>query len=168
MKAHDCGDCPLHPNRRTFLSQATVAVASALAALAVSTELARAMPVSFTHALGRHDDTRQYAIPEQDGVQIDREAEVILVRWQHAVYAFALSCPHQRTMLRWRPDDARFQCPKHKSKYRPDGVFIEGRATRGMDRHAITRTDDAVQVDLAVLFKQDKDPAGWDAAVVRL
>ena|SRR5690349_2754580 len=112
--------------------------------------------------------TRAYPIPAQDGATIDREHEVIVVRWQAAVYAFNLACPHQNTALRWLGGDSRFQCPKHKSKYRPDGTFIEGRATRGMDRFAVRREGDAVAVDLDRLYKQPDDPAGWAAAVVRL
>ena len=62
----------------------------------------------------------------------------------------------------------RFQCPKHKSQYQPDGEFITGRATRGMDRLGIRRDGSTVVVDLDALHKQDDDPAGWAAAVVRL
>lgn len=93
---------------------------------------------------------------------------MILVRFEGHVYAFSLSCPHQNTALRWLPDDHRFQCPKHKSKYQPDGEFISGRATRGMDRFAIRRAGETVVVDLAVLHKQDTDAAGWNAALVTL
>ena len=56
-----------------------------------------------------------------DGVQIDRAQEVILVRWQSAVYAFNLSCPHQHTALRWNQGDGQFQCPKHHSNTGPTG-----------------------------------------------
>jgi nitrite reductase/ring-hydroxylating ferredoxin subunit len=112
--------------------------------------------------------TRAYPIPAQDGATIDRESEVIVVRWQGSVYAFNLACPHQNTALRWLEKDARFQCPKHKSKYRPDGTFIEGRATRGMDRFAVRREGGGVLVDLDRLHKQSDDAAGWAAAVVRL
>ena len=87
---------------------------------------------------------------------------------QGSVYAFSLACPHQNTALRWLGRDARFQCPKHKSKYRPDGTFIEGRATRGMDRFPLRREGDGVVVDLARLLKQTDDAAAWAAAVVRV
>jgi nitrite reductase/ring-hydroxylating ferredoxin subunit len=110
----------------------------------------------------------RYALPAADGASIDRDNEVILVRWQNAVYAFALACPHQHVALRWLEGDGRFQCPKHRSKYRPDGTFIEGRATRGLDRFAVTRDGASVAVDLDALHQQDKDPAGWSAAVLRL
>ncbi|MEP7087689.1 MAG: hypothetical protein ABI884_10315, partial [Gemmatimonadota bacterium] len=59
-------------------------------------------------------------------------------------------------------------CPKHHSKYRPDGVFIEGRATRGMDRLAIQRQGPTLLVDLDKMFKEDEDGAAWTAAVISL
>ena len=112
--------------------------------------------------------TRAYPLPTGDGATIDRENDVILMRWQGSVYAFSLACPHQNTALRWLGGDARFQCPKHKSKYRPDGTFIEGRATRGLDRFPIRREEDRVLVDLDRVLKQTDDAAAWAAAVVRV
>src|SRR5207249_687827 len=90
------------------------------------------------------------------------------VRYHNAVYAFLLWCPHQRTALRWYDDMQRFECPKHHSKYQPAGIFIEGRATRGMDRYALHKSGDTIVVDLAMVYQQDKDLAGWEAAVVKL
>jgi Rieske Fe-S protein len=78
---------------------------------------------------------------------IDKANQVILVRWQNAVYAFALSCPHQNQALRWDAKETRFQCPKHKSKYQPDGTFISGRATRAMDRYAVRHEGDTIVVE---------------------
>ena len=107
-------------------------------------------------------------MPAHDGAIVDRDHDVILVRWQGAVYAFALACPHQRVALRWLEKDGRFQCPKHKSKYRPDGAFIEGRATRGMDRFPVRREGESVVVETARLIKQTDDAPGWESAVLRL
>jgi Rieske Fe-S protein len=107
-------------------------------------------------------------VPAADGVQIDRDNEVILVRWQSAVYAFNLSCPHQNTALRWDGADARFQCPKHHSKYQPDGTFISGRATRNMDRFTLRLDANTIIVDVDAMHKSDEDQAGWSAAVVHL
>ena len=109
-----------------------------------------------------------YPIPPADGASIDRENQIILVRFQSHVFAFSLSCPHQNTALRWSESDARFQCPKHHSKYQPDGVFISGRATRSMDRHALRREGDNIVVDLDKVFRDDQDHAGWMAAAVTL
>jgi Rieske Fe-S protein len=141
-----CGGCAL--GRRAFLRDA-VALAAAV-------------------ALPAGGQTRVYPIPAQDGAVIDRENDVILMRWEGSVYAFSLACPHQNTALRWLGGDGRFQCPKHRSKYRPDGTFIEGRATRGMDRFPVRREGDGVAVDLGRVLKQTGDAAAWAAAVVRL
>ena len=169
---HDCGGCALHDgvddSRRRFLRDAALAVAGIAAALGLPAR-AGAMDMTFGTALRVDGTTASYALPAGDGATIDKEREVILVRWQGTVYAFALSCPHQRTMLKWKDDDGgRFQCPKHKSKYRPDGTFISGRATRGMDRYAVRRAGAQVEVDTGRLFREDEDKAGWDAAKVKL
>ena len=174
MSPHDldhpaggCEDCPLEPERRRFMRQAGT-FALTLVALGIPRRCANAMvprPVSARRWLGGNPS---YPIPAQDGAQIDRDAEVILVRWQNTLYAFNLSCPHQRTALRWYASDGQFQCPKHHSKYRPDGSFISGRATRGMDRFTLARTGDEVTVDVDAMHKQDADPAGWAAAALAL
>ena len=94
----------------------------------------------------------------------DRDNEVILVRFKSVIYAFALSCPHQNTTLRWMASDGRFQCPKHKSKYQPDGIFLSGKATRNMDRHPVRKSGKLVSVNLAVLYRSDKNPTEWAQA----
>jgi nitrite reductase/ring-hydroxylating ferredoxin subunit len=108
----------------------------------------------------------RYPIPASDGVSIDKTAQVIIVRYQGHAYAFNLACPHQNQMLRWLPKDGRFQCPKHESKYQPTGVFINGRATRNMDRLAIRVDGGSLVVNVDKMFMSDKDPSGWAAATV--
>ncbi|MBA2685890.1 MAG: Rieske (2Fe-2S) protein [Gemmatimonadaceae bacterium] len=164
----DCSSCSLFASRRSFLRDSLLAVAGALLAVGASDNTALA--ATFDTIAGRRgrDQTVKYPIPASDGVQIDKDNQVILVRWQNAAYAFNLSCPHQNTALRWDDADHRFQCPKHHSKYRPDGVFIEGRATRGMDRLAIQRQGPTLIVDLDKMFKEDEDGAAWTAAVISL
>lgn len=163
---HDCTECPL-ASRRDFLRDSLVAVAGVMASLGLA-RTASALPVSMTSALRRLGNQRSYAIPAADGAQIDKDNSVILVRWQGAVYAFNLSCPHQNTALRWNDSEHRFQCPKHHSQYQPDGTFIEGRATRGMDRLGIKRDGNNVMVELDSMYQQDEDPNGWAAQVVKL
>ena len=166
----ECRECPV-ASRREFLRDAALAVAGIAATLGFARS-ASALPEHFTigttRALRRLGDVLTYPIPAADGAQIDRNQQVILVRWQNAVYAFNLSCPHQNTALRWDDADHRFQCPKHHSQYQPDGEFITGRATRGMDRFTIHRDGDKVVVDVNQMHKQDEDPTGWTAAVVKL
>lgn len=111
---------------------------------------------------------RTYPIPTADGVTIDREAQVILVREQLSVYAFNLSCPHQNAAVRWNAGGQRFQCSKHDSKYLPNGTYTSGRATRNMDRFPVRRTAGAIVVDTSGIIRSDQNPAGWAAAVVKV
>lgn len=161
-----CGGCALDPERRAFLREAGAAVAGVLALLGAAPSIAAALPLALLAPIGAAGDSRTYAIPAADGASIDKDAEVILARWRGAVYAFNLACPHRNTALRWLPADGRFQCPKHKSKYRPDGAFISGKATRGMDRFAVRRAGSTVIVNLDQLYKQSDDPRGWAAASI--
>jgi nitrite reductase/ring-hydroxylating ferredoxin subunit len=160
----DCtNDCQLH-DRRRFLKQATLALGGVMAALAASPREAAAMPIRLGEALAVLGDEVTYPVPASDGATFDRDNEVILVRWKGELFAFALSCPHQNTALKWLDGDGRFQCPKHKSKYQPDGTFISGRATRNMDRFAIRKEGKGVVVNLAKMYKSDKQSALWDGA----
>jgi Rieske Fe-S protein len=163
----ECRGCTLQP-RRDFLIDTAILVAGALAAVGVDALRAAALPVRVGTALAVHDDEATYAIPDADGATMDKDNQVILVRYQQKGYAFSLSCPHQNTALRWHPEDNQFQCPKHHSRYRPDGVFISGRATRSMDRFAVKRSGDKIVVDLDTLYRQDKEPDAWAAAVIAL
>jgi Rieske Fe-S protein len=167
---NSCTDCPLAEvvERRRFLRDAALAAAGIFAALGAVASDARALPVRLVSPLSVRADERTYPLPSADGATIDKEESLILVRWQGTVYVFSLACPHQNTALKWEAHDAQFQCPKHHSKYRPDGSFIEGRATRGMDRFAVRRDADNVVVDLDKLYQQDKDAAEWKAAFVQV
>ncbi len=113
-------------------------------------------------------DSKHYPIPGADGATIDRDNQVILVRAQNQVLAFNLSCPHESSALRWRPELGRFYCRKHESQYTLLGQFITGRATRNMDRLGITRVGNDVVVDLSRMYRSDQNPAEWTAAVVKL
>jgi nitrite reductase/ring-hydroxylating ferredoxin subunit len=166
--APSCSGCELSLDRRRFLQGIGFASLAVLARLGVPQQVALAMTPLPTRARRSLGGNPTYPIPAQDGVQSDRDQEVILVRWQGAVYAFNLSCPHQRTALRWNQGDGQFQCPKHHSKYRPDGAFVSGRATRGMDRFSLARSGNEVVVDVGAMHKEDQDRAGWDAAVLHL
>ena len=162
----DCESCPL-TSRRDFVRNASISLAAIMASLGASRQ-ALALPVTMIDALTRSAGIITYAIPASDSVQIDKENEVILVRSQNVVYAFNLSCPHQNTALRWNEGAKEFQCPKHKSKYTPQGAFISGRATRGMDRFAIRRQGTSVVVNVDELYQEDENGAEWKSALVRL
>jgi nitrite reductase/ring-hydroxylating ferredoxin subunit len=156
LASSECGQCEFGDERRRFIGAA------------LGFAFAAALPARLAHALTSRGTEHRYPIPAGDSVAIDADNGVILVRWTGKVYALNLACPHQNTALRWQEDEHRFQCPKHKSRYQPDGTFIEGRATRSMDRLALRRDGEAVLVDLDKMFKQDEDQAGWTGAVITL
>lgn len=164
-----CAGCSAIP-RRDFLRDAGLFAAGILVALGAAPSRAFATPIDFISATrgGREDKT--YPIPAQDGVQIDKDAEVMLTRWQGKVYAFALACPHQNTALHWQDKDQQFECPKHHSRFDMQGIYIKdsGRATRGLDRLAIHKDANNVVVNLDKAFQEDDDEAQWKTAFVSL
>jgi nitrite reductase/ring-hydroxylating ferredoxin subunit len=161
--AHDCGPCQ---SRREFFGcvSASLTGAFVLPVIADALDLLPVVEAAGAQAGAEH----AYAIPAQDSVNIDKKAQIILVRYQQKVIAFNLACPHENTALKWRDGDKRFQCPKHDSKYTPEGVFKDGRATRNMDRLAIRRQGDQVFVSTDRLYMSDKQPKEWAEAVVPL
>jgi nitrite reductase/ring-hydroxylating ferredoxin subunit len=160
-----CEACPLVSDRREFLRSAA---AFALGALALSLPIRSATAKVVTSAIAGRK-MLSYQVPASDGAEIDRDNEVILVRYHNEVFAFNLSCPHQNTALRWNEDAARFQCPKHHSQYQPSGEFITGRATRNMDRLAIRRdANNNIVVDPDTMYQSDEDETAWNAAVIKL
>jgi len=152
--------------RRQFLQSAGCFSVS-LALLGVGAAEARALPVYITAGVQTGGE-RRYPIPSADGVNVDRSANLILVRFQNHMYVFSLSCPHQNNAVKWVPKDLQFQCTKHDSHYQPDGLHVSGRATRNMDRYVIRKENDEVVVDLHHWIQSDKDPAGWAAATIAL
>ena len=163
---HECTGCSL-ADRRTFLTQAAALVVGAMVGLGMSADRAVAMPLGIVTGMrSPNGKDASYPIPATDGATIDRDNDVIVARYQGHVFAFGLACPHQNTALRWLAPEARFQCPKHKSKYAPDGTFLSGRATRSMDRYAVRKDGTNIVVDLDKLYEQDKQSAEWQAAMV--
>ena len=163
-----CGSCPVGATvrRREFLRDLVTGAVVAAGAIGLGPRAASALPISFRAGRGARDD-KTYALPATDGVVIDKGESVIIARFESRVYAFSLACPHQNTALRWEAKAGRFQCPKHKSRYKPDGAFIDGRATRGLDRFAVRRDGDTLFVNLDALYEEDRN-AEWKSAFVQL
>jgi nitrite reductase/ring-hydroxylating ferredoxin subunit len=164
----DCASCTVGDamRRRDFLRDLAAGALVAAGAIGIAPNAAGAVPVAFVSGSGARDD-KAYALPSADGVVIDKEESVIIARAGGRAYVFSLACPHQNTALRWDAKASRFQCPKHKSRYQPDGVFIDGRATRGLDRFAVRRDGDRIMVNLDALYEEDKH-AEWKTAFVQL
>jgi Rieske Fe-S protein len=161
-----CGGCGEATSRRRVIGQMSAAALAAMAGVALRPGTAQAVPVVEASGTQTGPDEHSYPLPTADGVTIDRETQVILVRFQEKLYAFNLACPHENTALRWKPRDGCFQCPRHESQYKPDGTFISGRATRNMDRFAVKRAGDKLVVDLNRLYRSDQQAQDWSAAAV--
>jgi Rieske Fe-S protein len=152
-------------SRRAFMTHMTGAMLAAL----VGVETANAEErYEVREVIGRvvAPASKSYPMPAADGVSIDKSNQVILVRYQGKVIAFNLACPHENTALRWKQGAAKFECPKHNSRYTPEGTFIDGRATRNMDRLHVARDGNSLTVDLSKIIKSDEQPAQWAAAAI--
>jgi nitrite reductase/ring-hydroxylating ferredoxin subunit len=163
-----CPGCGGDSSRRDFLRRVSAVLAGVAGSLRIDADRLADVPLAFAAGRSIRVDEAAYPIPAEDGATIDKAREVILVRHEKAVYAFSLSCPHQKTPLRWESEANQFRCPKHKSRFQPDGTFIDGRATRDMDRYAIRREGEEVRVSLDKLYRDDENREAWIAAVVKL
>ena len=163
--ADACDGCG---SRRDFLRDAAAVLAGVFLGLGASAERAHALPVESAAPLHQAGSELTLALPAADGATVYPDHSMILARYAGAVYAFSLACPHQRAALRWMGAQGRFQCPKHKSRYRPDGVYISGRATRSVDRFALRRQDGNVVVNLSRRLREDEEREAWGAALVRV
>ena len=161
-----CGECRIAVGRRAFLRDTALAALGAVGAVAVSPAFAHA--VRAVRPASTAGPERVYQIPASDGVSIDEESDVILVRWQRRAYAFSSRCTHRGARLEWRPGEGRVFCPKHRARFRPDGGHDSGRRTRDLDRYEIRRRADGLAIDLDVLYRVDQAPDAWSRAFVQI
>jgi nitrite reductase/ring-hydroxylating ferredoxin subunit len=129
---------------------------------------AQAVPLSEARGTKASPTERSYPLPATDSVAIDRDEQLIVVRFQQRAFAFSLACPHENAALRWKEQDGHFLCPRHAAQFRPDGTFISGRSTRNMDRFAVRLSGENVAVDLNRLFRSDQQAQDWASAVIAL
>ena len=151
-------------SRRQFLQEGGC-FAATLALLGLGSRELLALPVGIAVGEGGGQE-RRYPIPAADGVNIDRKASLIVVRFQGRMFAFALSCPHQNAAVKWLAKDQRFQCTKHDSEYRPNGIYVTGHATRNLDRFPVRREADMLVVDMTRVYHSDADAGAWAGAAV--
>lgn len=111
---------------------------------------------------------KSYPIPPEDAVNIDRAAQIIIVRHAGHVYAFALACPHENASVKWVAKENRFQCTRHDSRYTADGEHTEGRATRNLDRYPVRKDGNTVVVATDRVYHSDQNPTAWAAAAVEV
>ena len=160
--ADDCNACPMM-HRRDFL-RAIAILGAGTTALAARAQDVMALPV--VTGTRTSADEKSFPIPTADGASIDKDLELILSRSEGKVYAFNLACPHQNTAIKWEADHKRFQCPKHHSIYTPAGIFVEGRATRGLDRFVGRKDGNSIVVNMDSLLQEDEDGDKWKNAFI--
>jgi nitrite reductase/ring-hydroxylating ferredoxin subunit len=171
-EAQPCEGCPVATSRRTFLRDAALAAAAAIAAVSIGKPAAAfaetVSEIGPTSASNARLPERAYAIPPADSVSVDVGNDVMLARWQNRVYAFSLTCPHKGAQLEWRIAEQRVYCPKHKARFLSDGSHVSGRGSRDLDRYGIRRGAEGIVVDLRRAYRADTDNAAWSRAVVSL
>ena len=149
-------------SRRDFLKQGGCGLFT-LAAFGLA--LTEPLPVFATEGTADGPE-RTYPIPLTDGVSIDHSAQIIIVRYQGHVYAFALACPHENAAVKWVARDGRFQCTKHDSRYAPDGAHTAERATRNLDRYPVRKDGISIVVSTDKVYRSDQNGAAWAAAAI--
>jgi nitrite reductase/ring-hydroxylating ferredoxin subunit len=152
-------------SRRAFLKSSAGCLGGAFALCAMLPESLRALPVEMVEGIAAGAE-QGYPIPLADAVNVDAKKGVIIVRTAGKVYAFSMTCPHERAAVKWVAKDNRFACTKHDSKYRTDGTYISGRSTRSLDRFPVRRDGNQILVNVDQVFRIDKDPDGWGKAVI--
>jgi Rieske Fe-S protein len=149
--------------RRAFLVRGGCG-AFTLAALGLPA-IVDALPITDVAGQGGGAEKR-YPIPKDDSVNIDRQKQVIVVRFANHLYAMALACPHESAAVKWVAKEHRFQCTKHDSEYSPDGIYRTGRATRNLDRFPVRRDGNDLVVTTDRVYHSDQNAAAWGAASV--
>lgn len=169
--SHGTG-CGHRVDRREFVRRATLLAGGVLASLAATDVAGAAARLVVAEIEDLTPDAtlplRRYRLPTADGAFIDAGNELLIVRWNRQVFAFALACPHRGATLEWRTAQGEVYCPKHKARFRPDGAHSGGRASRDLDRFPVHLEGAELVVDLATRLRADRDAAAWAAAVLTL
>jgi len=71
-----------------------------------------------------------------------QDRQVYIVRMREGFYAVSAVCTHLGCITQWKPDSDMIACPCHGSKFKPDGIKIEGPAPRPLPHFAISLTPD--------------------------
>jgi len=71
-----------------------------------------------------------------------QDRQVYIVRIPEGFYAVSAVCTHLGCITQWKPEAEMIACPCHGSKFKPDGIKIEGPAPRPLPHFAISLTAD--------------------------
>jgi len=160
--------CPRLVDRRSFLRDASITVGAALLAGGLVPNQTFANGIASIAALPAGAQERAYALPTADGVWVDADNRVALVRVDRQIFAFSLECPHRGRVLEWTDAENRFYCSKHKARFIANGQHASGRRTPDLDRFALRVQQNRVVVSVDRVLASDTMPAEWARAVVRV
>lgn len=76
--------------------------------------------------------------PVGSAPQENAQGRFWLVNTDAGVLAIYKVCTHLGCLYKWVPNNDRFECPCHGSKFEKDGTYIEGPAPRNLDRFVIS------------------------------
>ena len=159
--------CPI--DRARFLRPAALTALAGLAGTALLADPVLAQSVGSIAPTRARGKVLTYAVPAKDGALIDAGNGVILARVKNTIYALSAICPHRATTtLEWLPGTREFHCPRHDALFQPNGELIDGRPDRAMDRYAVRRAGQSIEVDTAAAFQQDTTHDAWSRAVVAI
>ncbi len=71
-----------------------------------------------------------------------QDRQVYIVRMPEGFYAVSAVCTHLGCITQWKPEADMIACPCHGSKFKPDGMKIEGPAPRPLPHFSISLTAD--------------------------
>ena len=140
-----CSGCRCGIDRRTFLSQTTIAAVTALLAEACGTGVWEPLaPPSFViPSTGLSFSLGNYPALAQVGgiaaVAIPTHVPVALVRTGASTFVLlSLVCPHQGTTV--NVSGGGFVCPNHGARFAADGTWTDGQATANLTSYPVTYT----------------------------
>jgi cytochrome b6-f complex iron-sulfur subunit len=71
-----------------------------------------------------------------------QDQQVYIVRMPEGFYAVSAVCTHLGCVTQWKEETQMIACPCHGSKFKPDGIKIEGPAPRPLPHFGISLTPD--------------------------
>lgn len=79
--------------------------------------------------------------PVGSAPQENAQGRFWLVNTNEGLVALYKVCTHLGCLYKWVPNNDRFECPCHGSKFTKDGGWIEGPAPRNLDRFVVSALD---------------------------
>ena len=135
------GGATVDASRRDFLNQIT------LGALGIAGVGSAAITYQYFSPNVLFEPATQFRAGTPDlypvnSVTYIQERQVYIVRMPEGFYAVSAICTHLGCITQWKSESQMIACPCHGSKFKPDGVKIEGPAPRPLPHFAISLTAD--------------------------